>query len=856
MEEKGQNSGMEQNKGAYNDKKQPAFQQDFSELSGPVLFAKADDILFSAAMEDEIISASDIEIGESILNSGNKAKVSIENTEIVHSEEKPPENKTAEPEIEVPDDNNYKFSKEQEKTEPQAETLQTKKEEVIPLETHGHEADKDMEPENLHIRSIVHEEIFEFDLSDPITEPTTVNEGSEESFFEEISIIQEESEHLNAHGSDAIDISSAAQSMPSLEINLEPPAANKEPAQTETETVEKHVEDKIEIKTLNREPVSETSNKEFPSEPEHVGEESFPFRNESLSDICMTEEDSDYMDETDIEIDRSVSGITNIEKIKEIVLEGKHINIDVDVSREHIILINNSQEFLKYQHTIMDNRCISFFWPCDEKGLTGSRISISTEKEKTFVIDLDKIDITLLSVLIKMQRPVKIFYSAKPVLVWCLKNNLKMNQIFDISTAMNILSDGQTVDNSLKALIKRFAGKDIGEENIDFQDFVLIGKFIFLFRKRLVECIQELNLMKVLNFEQNLLFAIAKSESDGMPYNPECSNPMSQNIWELVESKYGVSSKKELANSGILFLNKNYLAEKKNMLEVYEYSALESAERILKNFDLKFVSEGRIRSRILSGHSGSIIPKDYSFDGEGLYPFISPDKDYCLVEGEFKNLEARVVAKLLNNRNLINSFNTEEGPFSYFAGPLFDKSPDEVTIEEKFKAKMIFEIVIRNLGERETLYYAWNTSKSFLKEEEIISLKEKFKKVHPDLINLIKETQKQVKKDGCICSSTGRITVLNNSGKAFFNKVEMYMNEIFKHALDLSFIDFEAYNAEFSNNVKLCTIYNRIITLECDKKIVNIAIDMLTRNMTKTAAKMLGGIPILLKVHAAEQWEA
>ncbi|MGE5329479.1 MAG: DNA polymerase, partial [Deltaproteobacteria bacterium] len=539
-----------------------------------------------------------------------------------------------------------------------------------------------------------------------------------------------------------------------------------------------------------------------------------------------------------------------------IILEPKILSVDIDVSHEHIILINNSQDFLKYQHNIMDNRCISFFWPCDQNGVIGSRISITTEKEKTFVIDLDKIDIGLMNALLKNPRPIKVFYDAKPIIIWCIKNNLKISHIFDITTALNILSDGLTIDNSLKSIIKRFANQDINSEDISFQDFVSIGKFIFLLRKKLVDCIQELNLIKILNFEQNLLYAIAQSESDGMPYNGNCSKPMSKNVWELVESKYGITSKKELAGAGILFLNKAYLTDKKNLLEVYEYASLESAERTIKNFDSKFVREERIYSSLNYGPSGGIMTKDYSFDGEGLYPFISPDKDSCLVEGKYKNLEVRVVAKLLNNRKLIASFSAEGGPFSYFAGPLFDKAPEDITIDEKFKTKMIFEIVIRNLGERETLYYAWNTSKSFLAEEEIISLKEKFKKVHPDLTRLIKDTQKQAEKDGYVASSLGRVTILNNKSKAFFTKVEMYMHEIFKKALSLSFDDFEAYNTDFTNKIRLCTIYDHIITLECNKKIVNIAIDMLTRNMTTTAAKMLMGIPVLLKVNAVEQWEA
>lgn len=808
------NSNTEKNIPGKDKNKQAGIETNLSDLSGPVMFARADDILFTAAMEDDSMFNAEIEIGEKVLNSSsiiNASKPDLEQSPAV---------------IE------------------QKETKKQSPVEKIIVETNKEEP--------IEVKNYISEEIYEFDLFDPITEPITVAGGEEDSFVEEIIAEEAPSENITLHKPITIEVPNTA------ETETDEPSIITNEVQLETSQPILHTENKNKAKAEEPFPVYDTAqtiSESAPAWKNADGEELYSSEQEITVEKCFPTEETTETEVLPIEtaIDSAVA--INLNKIKEIVLEGKHINLELDVSQENIILINNSQEFVKYQHSIMDNRCISFFWPCDQNGVIGSRVSVATEKEKTFIIDLDKIDINLLNVMLKSQRPIKIFYDAKPVLIWCVKNNLKANHIFDISTALNILSGGLTVDNSLKSVIKRFADKDINSEDISFQDFIIIGKFVFVLRKKLVEYIQEFDLIKTLNFEQNLLFAIAQSESGGMPYNPQYSNPMSQNIWELVESKYGITSKKELAKTGILFLNKEYLSDKKN-LEVYEYASLESAERTIKNFDSKFVREGRIFSTLTSSPSGSISAKDYSFDGEGLYPFISPDKDNCLVEGEYRDLEVRVVAKLLNNCELIKSFNTEGGPFSYFAGPLFDKSPKNVTIEEKHQAKMIFEIIIRNLGERETLYYAWNTSKSLLKEEEIMGLKEKFKKVHPDLINLIKETQKQAKKDGFVWSSTGRIIVSNNSNKAFFSKVEMYTNQIFKRALDLLFIDFEAYNLECANKIKLCTIYNQIITLECSKKTVNIAIDMLTRNMMASAAKMLRGIPVLLKVYAAEQWEA
>lgn len=747
-----------------------------------------------------------------------------------------------------------------------------------------------------HIKATVHEEVFEFDLSDPSTDPVAVIGDAEESYRDDY--IQ--SNLLNRNSEDVMN--TEEPDIDVLEIEVEPPITGEHQEKNiDTEftiTYNSDQNDSItddlqvetpEIDTIDISPVSDMKlHEELPPnedkldvpavQEEHLQtddsddslvvlkiEDTEETPSEALADNNIqplyqeTTEQDDYLDEED-EIPVELGGYLhdlekNSDNINRIVVEEDGLSVDVDTSREHIILINNQQDFMKYQHTIMDNRCISFFWPADSSGLIGFRISISTEKDKTFVIDLDKVDISLLSALMNAQRPIKVFFNAKPLIIWCKNNGLSLSHIFDVTTAINILTDGKDFGNSIKSLINRHSNKALNSDIIDLQDFVLISKFLIGFRKKLVDSFQTLEIMDVLNLEQRILFAAAMSESNGMPYNEAAPNPMAQSIWELVESKHGVTNKKELSKSGVFSLCKSYLNERKDLLEVREYISAETSEKIRQSFDTKRVIGNRICSTLAYGPSASIVTSDYSFAGEGLYSFISPEKDKCLVEGCFKDLEIRVIAMMLNKAKLLQSFHTEEGPYAYFAAPLFDKKTDEITLDEKFKAKMILEMIVRDLGERETLFYAWNTYQAYIKEDEIADLKKRFKKAHPDLMKLIRETKKQAEKNGYVTTSTGRISVVKSDGKAFFTKVEMYMNDIFKNTLDLFYHDLQTYNADYSPEVTLCTIYDRIITLECDKKIVNIAIDMLTRNMTRTAARILGGIPVSVKVYGTEQWE-
>ncbi len=713
---------------------------------------------------------------------------------------------------------------------PKIEANESKELDIQPPELPNHKTTNipgTLEGSSLNLRTTLHEEILEFDLSDPIGEPVAV-EGSIEDSDADDSIIHTFSsvqvEDMPSDDEIITEISGKVQ------LNLQP-----------SQDIDINKEDP-QVEVMKEEELPEPEPSESETDEVHVSSE---------EDDLLFEED-----DLNVELGEQLHQLEkSADKINQVVIEEDGMTVEVDISREHITLINNSDEFMKHQHAIMDNRCISLFWPTNGASLAGSRISISTEKDKTFVIDLDKIDTSLLSVLVNSQRPIKVFHNAKPVISWCRVNNLNLNHIFDITTALGILCDGKNIDNSIAALISRYSDGKLESDEIGFQDFVFIGKFLLSFRKKLVECFQNLEIMDVLNLDHRVLFALAQSESNGMPYNEAAPNPMKQAIWDLVESKYGVTSKKELAKAGILFLYKPYLNARSDLLEVREYVTAEDSERIRQGFDASYVIDGRVRSVIGFGPASSVTASDYSFAGTGLYSFISPSTDSCLIEGSFKDLEVRVLAKLLNKAELLQSFLAGKGPYAYFAAPLFEKNIEEITLDEEFTARMILEMVVRDFGERETLNYAWNVYQTFMKEDEINQLKKKFKKVHPDLIKLVRETREQAQKNGYVTTSTGRISVVKNKNKAFYTVLEMYINDIFKRALDMLFHDLEMYNADYSRKIALCTIYNRIITLECEKNIVNLAIDMLTRNMTRAASKVLRGLPVLSKVHASEQWE-
>lgn len=668
------------------------------------------------------------------------------------------------------------------------------------------------------IYGIGREKLMEFDISDPITEPTSVAD-SESDTYEDSDIIRME-----------IESSSQTPSVPS----------NETVAASEDKSIKEHTRMRDQAEKLRM--IMETLKNRKVAPP-----------NDESKLVNNQNNDQDI----NIELGENVQSIpNNLDNVHNFIIKESSLNVHVNTSEINVTTINSSEDYLKHQHKIMDNRCISFYWPMQGPDLFGSKVSISSEKNDIFVIDLEKIDINLLNVLTNSQRPIKIFYNAKPIIKWCIKNNLTINYIFDITTAVDILTDGKYNDNSLTYLLSRYSDFKLETEELSIHNFTGISRFLLGFRKPLVEAFETLGITKILNLEQRIVFALASSEMNGMPYNEIEPNIQLKNIWDLLESKYGVTNKKELIDTAkILTLNNSYLSERKDLLEVAEYINAENSEKICSKFDKKYVVENRVISSLRYGQAGSIQTDNYSFEGEGKYSFIVPNESSCLVEGRFIDLEIRVIAKLLHNSELQKSFYADYGPFAYFAAPLFDKDITSTSIDERYIARILLESIVRDFGDRETLFYFWNNYNSYLKEDEILILKEKFRTVHSELMNLIEGTQQEAKNSGYVTISTGRLSVIKNPNKAFYVKVKMYLNEIFKRSLDLSYSEITDYNENYTPKIMLCTIYNRVITLECDKSIVNNAIDIISRNFSKAGAKLLKGLPIILKVNATNEWE-
>jgi hypothetical protein len=563
------------------------------------------------------------------------------------------------------------------------------------------------------------------------------------------------------------------------------------------------------------------------------------------------------LEERDIDIEIGPALNTNSDIIHDVLIKEKGLNVSIDSSEDKLTYINSSDDYLKYQNKIMDNKCISIFWPFDDNKLIGSTITISTDNGNIFVLDTSKIDIHLLNVLTNAQRPVKVFYDAKPVIAWCIKNNLSLKYIFDVSCAFNILTNGKYPDNSIAHLLLRYSNFQVSDTFDSVESHVFSSKFLLCFRKSLIACFEKLGLMPLLNMEQRILFALAHTEINGLPYKQPVINPLNINYWELIESKYGVTTKKELVKAADIFsLSPDYLEQRSDLLEVLEFISFETSEKIIQHFNTDLVSNHRIHSQQQLGAAANIVAKSYSFNGRGSYPFISADKDNCLIQAKFIDLEMRALAKLINSADFTTSFLTKTGPYGYFAGPLFDKSASETTIEERFKAKILIESIIRDLNDKETFFYFCNNYSSYIKEDEVSHLKKKFKHVHHSLINHIQKTKSASRTNGYVSIQTGRYCFVKNEKDAFITKIDMLKNEILLRSLDLAFSELTEYNAEFSPHINLCTIYDRIITLECHKNASNISIDILTRSLTKACSKLLQGIPIAVKVYATPQWEA
>lgn len=170
----------------------------------------------------------------------------------------------------------------------------------------------------------------------------------------------------------------------------------------------------------------------------------------------------------------------------------EYINLKFEIEDDNeVFYINDDQDFLEKVSEIEKNEAVSL---CVNEKFT--RIYITSENKKTYVIRLNKVSLNLISDLISKPNPIKFSLNSFKFFKWCNEKKIDIRNIYDIPIYIKILTNDITFSNDINYYIQKFTNRELVEYDNEFNN-VIIGNFIYKFGVYLREYVKKFNLVNM-----------------------------------------------------------------------------------------------------------------------------------------------------------------------------------------------------------------------------------------------------------------------------------------------------------------------------------------------------------------------
>lgn len=166
----------------------------------------------------------------------------------------------------------------------------------------------------------------------------------------------------------------------------------------------------------------------------------------------------------------------NLDNIELFLKELYDLKISFDMDNE-VIYINDDQDFLGHIESIGKSQFISIY-----TNDILSRLYITTDERKTFVIRMNKVSSAIIAKFISEETPIKFSLNSFNFIKWCVKQKIDMGNIYDIPTYIKILTNEVDPFKSIDDYLKQYTDYElIPDENE--RNGIIIGNFIYEFGK-------------------------------------------------------------------------------------------------------------------------------------------------------------------------------------------------------------------------------------------------------------------------------------------------------------------------------------------------------------------------------------
>ena len=221
-----------------------------------------------------------------------------------------------------------------------------------------------------------------------------------------------------------------------------------------------------------------------------------------------------------------LESLENPDEIENFLLEFTKIKFDENSNNE-IIYISDDQDFLDSMQAIENSNYISL-----NPSPSFSRLYITTDERKTYMIRLNSISTALIATFIAKEKPIKFSINSFSFIKWCISKNIDIRNIYDIPTYIKLLTNEIDPFKSVETYIKEYTNATLIEDDNEANN-IIICNFIYDFGKFLDKYVNQFDLSTVCKLiNENSYF-----EGNSFDNNGNCKISVSYlNLGNAIES--------------------------------------------------------------------------------------------------------------------------------------------------------------------------------------------------------------------------------------------------------------------------------------------------------------------------------
>lgn len=429
------------------------------------------------------------------------------------------------------------------------------------------------------------------------------------------------------------------------------------------------------------------------------------------------------------------------------------------------------------------------------------KIAIKTRDSETYVIDSNKKFVESFKEIFENPEINKISFDIKEDLVLLDKLGINVNMAYDDLMLMHYLIDPSRSSYDIKNLSQSFSDKEVlnesdllgkGAKKIAFEKleeeklYNYMASFLYTLENSKEKLIDELENYKMLDLYKDIEIPLSKVLAD-MEINgfvtdfnvledlkkeiDQILEDLTKDIYELAGSEFNINSPKQLGE--ILFKDLDLPVIKKTKTgfstdakvleklrdkhqiipkiekyrEMYKLrstyiegleNSIDEDERIRSTFRQNIASTGRLSSTEPNLQNLPIRTEE----GRKIRKAFKASPGMILIDADYSQIELRILASLANDQNMIDAFNHGVDIHTKTASEVFKRPIDEVTKEERYKAKAVnFGIIygISDYGLSQNLNIPRKVAKEYI---------DNYKKSYPNIKKYMEDIVKDAREKG------------------------------------------------------------------------------------------------------------